>query len=486
VTATALAAADDRRFFGHPRGLALLFVAELWERFSYYGMRALLVLYLVNGLGWTDGRAYELYGTYTGLVWLTPMVGGWLADRFLGTHRSLLIGGAIIAAGHFTLAFENLTAFYAGLALVIIGTGLFKPNASTMVGQLYAEGDPRRDAGFTIFYMGINLGAFISPLVCSYLGERIGWHWGFGAAGVGMVIGLIAYALGKRRLLGAIGDVPAPRTTAAVGATGGGGEIKAWHAAAGGATGLALAAVAGATGWVGLLTGGIIGAAMGAALLSSRGEELQRMLALCVIVFFVVFFWMAFEQAGSSLNVFADRHTDRRLGSFLIPAGWFQSVQPLTLLLLAPLMAALWPWLRRRNAEPSTPMKMMWGLVAVGLSFVFMIAAGRGADAGLQVSPLWLVACYTLQSVGELSVSPVGLSYVTKVAPARLAALSMGLFFLSNAAANTLGGWLAAQSARFDSLATFFAVPVATSLGAALLLLALVPRLRRMTASVRA
>jgi POT family proton-dependent oligopeptide transporter len=484
VTAATLPAADDTRFFGHPKGLALLFVAEMWERFSYYGMRALLVLYLIKQLGWPDARAYELYGTYTGLVWLTPMIGGWIADRFLGTHRALLIGGAIIAAGHFTLALPGQSAFYAGLGLVIAGTGLFKPNASTMVGQLYPPGDARRDRGYTIFYMGINTGAFVAPLVCSWLGETIGWHWGFGAAGVGMLIGLAAYAAAKRRYLGAIGDLPAGR--AAGGATGDGTGIRGWHALLGAAIGFALAFATGGLNPVALLTGTVIGAAMAAALLSSHGDERRRVMALCLVVFFVIFFWMAFEQAGSSMNVFADRHTRRTLGSFTIPAGWFQSVQPLTLILFAPLVAAGWGWLATRNAEPSTPMKMAWGLVLVGLSFVVMAIGGRAADAGVQVSPWWLVAAYGLQSLGELAVSPVGLSYVSKVAPARLAALAMGLFFLSNAAANKAAGMLAARTEAIGSLAGFFLLLVGTSIGAGLVLMVLVPTLRRMTASVEA
>jgi POT family proton-dependent oligopeptide transporter len=262
--------------------------------------------------------------------------------------------------------------------------------------------------------------------------------------------------------------------------------IRGWHVLLGGAVGFALAFASGGWNPVALLTGTIIGAAMSAALLSSHGDERRRVVALCLVVFFVIFFWMAFEQAGSSMNVFADRHTQRTLGSFTIPAGWFQSVQPFTLVLFAPLMAAVWTWLARRNAEPSTPMKMAWGLGAVGLSFVVMAVAGRAADAGQQVSPWWLVSAYGLQSLGELAVSPVGLSYVSKVAPARLASLAFGLFFLSNAAANKAAGMLAAQTDAIGSLGTFFLVLVATSLGAAVVLALLVPLLRRLTASVHA
>ncbi len=476
---------DDRAFFGHPRGLGLLFVAEMWERFSYYGMRALVVLYLTKALAWSDADAYRLYGTYTGMVWLTPMIGGFLADRYLGTHRALLIGGAIIAAGHFVLAIPGMTAFYVGLILVVLGTGLFKPNASTMVGQLYAAGDRRRDAGFTIFYMGINLGATVAPLVCSSLGERVGWHYGFAAAGVGMTLGLIAYAVGKPKYLPGIGETRATNVGAA-GSAAGLDSLKAWHGLVGGAVGFALGWVTGNGDWAAVLTGTVIGASIAMAILSSRGEELKRVIALCLIVFFVVFFWAAYEQAGSSMNIFADRHTNRTIGSFEIPTGWFQSIQPAALLMLAPVMAGLWQWLAARGKEPSTALKITMGLAVIGVAFLFMVAAGRGVDSGVKVSAFFLVATYTLSEVGELMVSPVGLSYVTKVAPARLGALMMGIFFLSNSAANKIAGMLAEVSARMSSQASFYAIPVASSLGAALLMLLLVPWLKRLTASVEA
>lgn len=487
AAATSRTISDDRSFFGHPKGLGLLFVAEMWERFSYYGMRALVVLYLTHELSWADADAYRLYGTYTSLVWLTPMIGGYLADRFLGTHRSLVIGGVIIAAGHFTLAIPSMTAFYAGLGLVIVGTGFFKPNASTMVGQLYAEGDPRRDAGFTIFYMGINLGGFFAPLVCAYLGERVGWHYGFAAAGVGMVLGLLVYVSARGKYLPNVGEAPPRRSAATVAAD----RIamddaaRPWHGFAGAGAGFVIAWVSGGS-LVSILTGMVIGAALAIALLSSRGEELKRVIALCIVVFFVVFFWLAFEQAGSTMNIFADRHTDRMVGSFEIPAGWFQSIQPITVILFAPLMAGLWQALAARGREPSTSMKMVWALGLMGASFVLMVFAGRGADTGIKVSALWLTCVYSIQSVGELAISPVGLSYVTKVAPARLATLLMGVWFLSNSAANKAAGFLAEQSASLKSLGTFFTIPVATSFGAMLLMLALTPMLRRLTASVKA
>ncbi len=509
MTAAAIPIPNERGLFGHPRGLALLFAVEMWERFSYYGMRALLVLYLVNGLGWSDGNAARLYGTYTSLVWLTPIIGGYIADRFLGTRRSMIIGALVITIGHFLLAMQTMPLFYAGLACVIIGTGFFKPNVSTQVGQLYKQGDPRRDAGFTIFYMGINLGATIAPLVCGYLGERIGWHFGFGAAGVGMLLGLLTYLKFRAQLLPGIGLPPTLEEQAArkqVEATGPNnvrlgiigaivGALVVWLG--GGANANIGAWIAGG-GWVSLVLGVCVGAAMSISVLGTSGDERKRVVALFIVTFFVIFFWMAFEQAGSSMNLFADRYTDRQVGSFSIPASWFQSVNASFIILCAPLLALLWQWLAARNREPSTSLKMVLGLVLVGLGFVFLVIGARGADACVSqlgadaareqcrvASPLWLIGAYLMHSLGELSLSPVGLSYVTKIAPARLVSMLMGVFFLSNAVANYLGGILAAQTETIATQGAFFSIPVATSWGAALLMLALVPLLNRLTASAK-
>ncbi|MBX9928309.1 MAG: peptide MFS transporter [Gemmatimonadaceae bacterium] len=478
---------DDRAFFGHPRGLGLLFLVEMWERFSYYGMRALLVLYLVNKLGWPSGDASTLYGTYTGLVYLTPLIGGYLADRFLGTRRSLVIGGLIISIGHFTLALPDLAAFYTGLALVIVGTGFFKSNVASMAGELYAPGDPRRDAGFTIFYMGINLGGFLAPLVCAYLGERIGWHYGFGAAGVGMLLGLATYLRYRDRYLPGIGLAPSPEARAARDAelaASASGVSKPWHAMVGALAGFSISLASTGFAWLSLVMGTIIGGGLGIALLGSRGEERKRVIALFVIVFFAACFWMAFEQAGSSMNLFADQHVDRMVGSFEIPTGWFQSVNSMFILLCAPLFAIAWRVLGARGREPSTSSKMALGLFFLGIGFVFLVLAGRVADAGGKASPLLLIATYLFHTFGELCLSPVGLSYVTKVAPLRFASLLMGVWYLANAAANKVGGWLAAQTETITSSASFFSIPVATSLGSAVLLALLVPLLRRLTASV--
>jgi POT family proton-dependent oligopeptide transporter len=431
-----------------PPGLFLLFGVEMWERFSYYGMRALLILYLVdgqNGLGWDKPRAARLYGWYNSLVYLTPVMGGYLADRFIGTHRAMVIGGAIIAAGHFSMAVPSHTSFFLGLLLIIIGTGFFKANVSTMVGQLYREGDPRRDGGFTIFYMGINAGALVGPIVCGYLGEspRWGWHYGFGAAGIGMVLGLLMYLRLKARYLPGIG-LATNREAA----------VAARHE-----------------------SGGRL----------SRDER-QRVLALFVIFFFVIFFWMAFEQAGSSMNLFASERVDRVAFGFHFPASWFQSVNPAVILIFAPIFAALWTSLGRKGREPSTPAKMAAAMVMMGLGFLVMVAGAARSDGGGRVSPLWLIGVYGLHTWAELCLSPIGLSAVTRLAPLKYASVFMGLWFLATSISELLAGQLAAVTDRigrgelyhlFGGQADFYFIFVVTSAAAAVGLMVLTPWLRR-------
>ncbi|MFL5580220.1 MAG: peptide MFS transporter [Gemmatimonadaceae bacterium] len=503
---------DDRALLGHPRGLGLLFVAEMWERFSYYGMRALLVLYLVNALRWDSARAANLYGTYTMLVYLTPLIGGYLADRLIGTRRSLVLGGAIIAAGHFTMAVPGMTTFYTGLGLIIVGTGFFKPNVSTMVGQIYRDGDPRRDSGFTIFYMGINLGAFLGPLVCGFLAQndRFGWHYGFAAAGVGMVLGLIAYVWGRDRYLpgiglravekgGSAGDRSRNETTGAAEGSG------ALHGIGGAVVGALVGWFLGGGSILGLIMGATIGAALAVTVLGTHGEERKRVIALFIVVFFVIFFWAAYEQAGSSMNLFADKYTNLDVGGFRVPSSWFQSVNPFVILLFAPAFAVLWGRLGRAGKEPSTAMKMTIGLFLLGVGFLFMVEGGRRADGGTLVSPWWLVMAYAFHTWGELCLSPVGLSYVTKVAPWRFASLLMGVWFLANAAANKVAGSLAAftplpgeaPAARASGIGGFiqqvsqtnrgfYTIFVVSSIAAAIVMLVCVPLLKRLTSSVKA
>jgi POT family proton-dependent oligopeptide transporter len=495
---------QDRSLLGHPRGLGLLFVTEMWERFSYYGMRAILVLYLVNALRWDTARAAHLYGTYTMLVYLTPLVGGYLSDRLIGTRRSLVAGGAVIALGHFALAFEGMASFYAGLGLIIAGTGLFKPNVSTMVGQMYRPDDRRRDAGFTIFYMGVNAGAFLGPLVCGYLAQsrRFGWHWGFGAAGVGMVFGLAVYLWGRERHLPGIG-VAQPRAAGHAAATKEQDGRVLVHGVGGAAAGMALAILLAGPSILALAMGGAVGAAIAVTVLGSHGDERRRVVSLFIVAFFVVFFWAAYEQAGSSMNLFADRSTDLRMAGFDVPSSWFQSLNPAVILICAPLFAALWGALGRRGLEPSTPVKMALGLALLGTGFLFMMAGGVRADRGVLVSPLWLTGAYVFHTFGELCLSPVGLSYVTKVAPARFASLLMGAWYLANAAANKVAGALAAftptpgevratvPSGGLEGFVEhltrtnfgFYAIFVISSFAAAFVLLLVVPLLKRLTRS---
>jgi POT family proton-dependent oligopeptide transporter len=477
----------DRSLFGHPKGLGLLFVTEMWERFSYYGMRALLVLYLVNAQHWTAERAATLYGNYTMLVFLTPLIGGYLADRVIGTRRSLVIGGIIIAAGHFTLAFQGEAAFYIGLGLIIIGTGFFKSNVSTQVGEIYAEGDARRDAGFTIFYMGINTGAFLGPIICGSLAASPswGWHYGFAAAGVGMVLGLITYVWGRERYLPGIG---LPKTGAVKESHSAGVPVSnPMHGIGGAIAGGVLGWFGG--GWLGLAMGAGIGGALGIAVLGTHGDERRRVYAIFIVAFFIVFFWAAYEQAGSSMNLFADRHTDLTLGGHLskpIPAAWFQSVNSAFILLFSPVFAWIWATLAARKMEPSTAMKMVLGLLLLGTGFVFMVVGAKGADQGLRVSWVWLTTAYMFHTLGELCLSPIGLSYVTKVAPVRFASLMMGVWFLSNAAANKLAGTIAAMVEKIPTLTQFYTIFVVSSFSAAFLMLLCVPLLKRLTSSVKA
>ena len=433
---------------GQPRGIFLLFGVEMWERFSFYGMKAFLVLFAADaargGLGWSQASASRLMGAYGFMAYALPVLGGWLADRFLGTHRALVIGAFIIAAGHFTLAVPTVPTFFLGLALVAIGTGLFKVNASTMVGQLYEQGDKRRDAGFTIFYMGVNTGAFFGQIVCGYFATspRWGWHWGFGSAGVGMILGLATYLFYRRRYLAGIGEVP----------------------------------------------NRVAAAAERPPTAPLTPEERHRLIALLVTFAFTIVFWMAFEQAASSLNFFADERTDRKLWGFNVPAPWYQSINPLVLVISAPAFAALWTALARRRREPSTPAKMAWGLALVALGYVFMVFAGLRSEGGKLVSPLWLVAAYSFHTWGELCLSPIGLSFVTKLAPLKMVALLMGLWFFATAIAEFLAGQLAALTDKIargeifhllGGQADFYLVLVVAPLIAGALLFALTPWLGR-------
>ena len=452
TAATGVGTARDTAFFGHPRGLSTLFFAEMWERFSYYGMRAFLILYMTapaaaGGLAFGDSDATSIYGTYTGAAWGASIIGGIVADRFLGQYRSVVLGGAVITLGHFALVFTSLPFFYAGLALIVLGTGLLKPNVSTLVGSLYDEGDARRDAGFSIFYMGINVGALMGPVIAGYLAQRVDWHIGFACAGVGMLLGLIQLVAGKRHLAPAFERIAAqPRMqTAAAQASPGQG---------------------------------------GAGMLGFSPAEWRRVSAILVFFVFSTLFWAGYEQAGSTLNLFADRYTRLDVFGYSFPSSWFQSVPAVFVVLLAPLFAKTWTALGPRN--PSRTTKFGLGLFFMGLAFLVLVPAGGMAQAGdgIRVSPWWLVTAFMISEFGELCLYPVGLSAVTTLAPPRIVGLMMGVFFLSIAFGSKLAGWVAGFIESMP-LADLFTAMAAVLIAAALVMWALVRPVSRLTGESR-
>jgi POT family proton-dependent oligopeptide transporter len=438
-------AVAEKQWFGHPRGLATCFFTEMWERFSYYGMRALLILYMVapvdkGGLAFSTEKGASIYGWYTMGVYAMSVPGGWVADKLLGLYRSVLLGGIIIAAGHFMMAYPSLPTFYAGLISIVIGTGLLKPNVSGIVGTLYSKDDVRRDAGFSVFYMGINLGAFIAPLICGPLGQRVNWHYGFGAAGVGMTLGVIQYILGKKHI--APGLARHEKDEA---------NERAAERAAGRSS-------------------------------SFTPQEWRRISVIGILFFFSMLFWGAFEQAGSSLNLFADRLTRLSFLHWNFPSTLFQSVQPLFVIIFSPIFA--WIWLRMGKHEPSSPTKFGFGLFFVGLSFLLLVpGAAIAQQQGIKVSPMWLIGVYFLQTVGELCLSPVGLSMVTKLAPPRIVGLMLGVFFLSISFGNKLGGYCAGFFDRLP-LPKLFGAVAGTTLAAAFILFLLVKPIRKLMGGV--
>jgi POT family proton-dependent oligopeptide transporter len=491
----------DRGFFGHPRGLSTLFFTEMWERFSYYGMRALLTLYMTSkvvdgGLGFDEKYSSVIYATYVSSVWYLPLVGGWLADKFLGARRAVLIGGIIIACGHYSMAFDSLPMFYAALILIALGTGLLKPNISTMVGQLYSAEDKRRDAGFSIFYMGINLGAFISPFITGFLAQSnsfkgfilsVGlnpahsWHWGFAAAGVGMTIGVIQYVLGGSRLRDA-GKKPVKPADQPVGSSRN--KLDAITAALA-VIGALLGAAFGYrfdSGWISVpfwtVCGYFVGYLGGTTRLL-KGEELQRVLVIFILVLFSIIFWMTYEQAGSSMTLFADRLTRLSVGGREFPSSWFQSVPPIFVIMLAPVFAFIWQ--RMGDRQPSSPTKFALGLFFAGIAFVIITFAASLTGAG-RVSPLWLVVVYFIQTVGEMCLSPVGLSTITRLSPARMVGLMMGVWFLSI----SIGSYIAGRTTQLfvagtpEVLTRAFGIFAGITLAAALLLALLTPLIKKM------
>lgn len=450
----AITAETEVEVLGHPRGLWTLFMTEMWERFSYYGMRALLVLFMTEqvargGMGLTDETATAIYGIYTAAVYLVCLPGGWIADRLWGAQRALWVGGIIIMSGHFVLAAQGTLAFFGGLMLVVLGTGLLKPNISAAVGELYRPGDPRRDGGFTIFYMGINTGAFLGPIVCGWLALQ-NWHYGFAAAGVGMLFGLIQFRL-TRSHLGNAGLYPDSTPTPAL-------SRNAWRAIGVAVAALFLLLFAGVGGLItfdaSLLARGTAVAITLATVLyfgyvfatgKLTAEERNRVFVIIVLVAACALFWSGFEQAGSSLNLFAERYTIREIGSFVIPTTWFQSLNPIFIVALAPLYAMFWVALARRFLEPAAPAKFAIGLIIMGLGFVLMIPAARYVAEGQQVLPTWLLFTYLLHTMGELALSPVGLSSITKLAPKRFVGQMMGVWFMCSGLGNVIAGLIAGE-----------------------------------------
>lgn len=481
---------------GHPRGLTTLFFAEMWERFSYYGMRALLILFMTasaaqGGLGFDTKHAAGIYGTYTMSVYLLTILGGFIADNFIGARRAVLVGGIIIAAGHFTMALSSLTTFYLGLALVAIGTGLLKPNISTMVGSLYSSTDERRDAGFSIFYMGINIGAFLAPLITGYLAQSDSWkaqltawrldplhswHWGFAAAGVGMTLGLVVYVIQRQRLAH-VGHAPARDA----------GQSRPWgRLGLVAIASLALIAAMKASDTYPAIVYALFGLQIVAILFFAFRPDVdsKRIAAILVFFFAAEIFWAIFEQTGSSISLFADRLTRNEIMGWEFPSSYWQSVNSVWVIVLAPIFA--WLWIRLGPKQPSSPVKFALGLLFVALSFAWMVPAAKLTAEG-KIGPMWLLVLFFLQTVGEMCLSPVGLSTMTKLAPARLLGLVMGIWFLAAALGNKLAGVLAGEfkSDSPASLAAFFLqqaiwVGVATAI-----LFALVPWVKRLMGGVR-
>jgi proton-dependent oligopeptide transporter, POT family len=450
------ALADDRAFFGHPRGLSTLFFTEMWERFSYYGIRPLLILFMTaalfeGGFGFDRETASAIVGIYAFCVYLASLPGGWVADRWLGLRRAIWYGGVLIALGHLAIALSSVfhqATFFVGLILIVAGTGLLKPNISAIVGDLYTRGESaRRDAGFSIFYMGINIGALIAPLITGYLGERVGWHYGFGAAGVGMVIGLVTYKLRAPQTLGEIGLEPSAGPE----------EQRRVKMYVGLGVGAIIALVLMALAGVFTINAPALAARMRDVVLAMVAlyflylfflagldrDEKKRVGVIVILFVFATIFWSAFEQAPTSLNLFAADFTDRMLFGWEVPILWLQSVNSFFVILFAPIFGMIWVALGRRGKNPSSPAKFAFGLFFAGLGFLVMVmAANKVIETGgvVRVSMMWLTVSYLLQTWGELALSPVGLSSMTKLAPRRFAGQMMGVWFMAAALGNLIAG----------------------------------------------
>jgi POT family proton-dependent oligopeptide transporter len=503
--------ASDRGFFGHPAGLSTLWFTEMWERFSYYGMRAILILFMVapvteGGLGMPVPQAGAIQGTYTAMVYMMTMVGGWFADKLLGLRRSVFWGGVLIMAGHLSLAIPGITTFYSGLLLVVLGTGLLKGNISVMVGQLYSPDDSRRDAGYSLYYMGVNTGGFLGPIVCGWLAQQpafretlvgwglrpeAAWHFGFGAAAIGMFAGLVQYTLGRRRFPETV-DRPLGIVTAHDSA-----KAKR-QLAVGLVTVLLLVVVAVGLQSVGtiaitptrfaaavdaflvILTVGFFVWLFGAA--KWTAEERKRLVVIMVLFLGAAVFWAGFEQAASTLNLFAARNTANTFLGWQYPPSWLQSVNSLFIIIFAPLVGLVWLKLGTRN--PSSPAKFSLGLFLLGLAYVLMIFGSLASAGGARVSPMWLIGCYFLQTIGELCLSPVGLSAMSTLAPARVQGLMMGVWFLASSIGNKVAGRVGGLYETF-SLPSIFGANALFVLVFAILMALLIRPIRSMVAGRR-
>ncbi|WP_321371400.1 oligopeptide:H+ symporter [uncultured Draconibacterium sp.] len=504
----------DKAFFGHPIGLSTLFASEMWERFSYYGMRALLVLFLTStfasgGFEMAELDAFTIYGIFTGLVYVTPILGGMLADKVLGQRKSIYIGGLTMAIGQFLLAGSawlygsdasvefRQTIFYSGLGILILGNGFFKPNISTMVGELYDNNDPRKDGGFTIFYMGINLGAFFSPLVAGKLGEQVAWQYGFLAAGVGMVLGTLWFFV-RSHTLGHVGMPPKVKTERVRLI------LKDWLSILLYTIGIialifavillwkVIPAIVGTIIIYVIAVGGVIVLATTIFKGTSGKTEWSRVGVILVLAVFNILFWSGFEQAGTTFNIFARDNTQRMIGNWEIPASWFQSINAFWIVACAPLFSVLWIKLDKYKLNPNTPMKFAWGLILLSFGFVIMAFAftrSTSGDAIRLVSPLWLIVVYLFHTFGELCLSPIGLSMVTKLSPPKLVSTMMGIWFGSTAAGNFVASQMKAISIQLEKvlgteIQVFWLIAIQSAV-IALVAIALSPVLKKMMHGIK-
>lgn len=436
---TATLESHQKELFGHPIGLFILFFTEMWERFSYYGMRAILVLYLVAettaanpGMGWTSGEALALYGWYTMMVYVMSVPGGYIADKFLGQRKSVTIGGVLLLIGHSILAIEHLTAFYAGLVFIVLGVGMLKPNISTMVGGLYKQGDVRRDKGFTIFYIGINVGAFLSSLIVGYVGETYGWHYGFGLAGIGMALGVTQYLLGQK-YLAQVGNFLGDSSE----------------------------------------TSQVLDAPL-------TKVEKDRIVVLLISFLLVILFWGAFEQAGGLMNIYTMEKTNRMIGDWMVPASWFQSINAMFIIFFGSSVAAYWASRKLKGKTSSSLFKMIIGLIIMGTGFFFMTAATAQYESTGSSAMYWLVLAYLFHTIGELCLSPVALSYITKLAPVKYASIMMGVYFAMTGFGSKLAGLLGEWSQSLGEMTIFTGI-AATSVGVGFLVLLVRNKLEPLT-----